>query len=183
MSTEPTHTLYLLLGSNMQPQEHLCAAVRELARYGRIRAVSSVWESKPVGFLDQPNFLNAAVMLETPLSLEAFRRQSVVEIERKLHRIRHPHNVNAPRTIDIDVVLFNRERRIDAEHKIPDPAILQHAFVAKPLAEIDPDYIHPETGGTLAEIAASFDDGSGEIWPRPDVVLPGGKAWYEKGRE
>jgi len=97
---------YLSLGSNIEPERYLPAAVQRLARFGQIRAVSHVWQTQPVGLVDQPDFLNAAVLLETPLSAAALRQQVVARIEQDLGRAR-TGNKNAPRTIDIDIVLFN----------------------------------------------------------------------------
>ncbi|MFQ5617079.1 MAG: 2-amino-4-hydroxy-6-hydroxymethyldihydropteridine diphosphokinase, partial [Anaerolineales bacterium] len=147
---------YLSLGSNINPEKNLPAAVKLLARYGAIKAVSSVWETAPVGFTEQANFLNAAVLLETSLSAQHLWEKAICEIERGLKRVRIK-NKNAPRTIDIDVVLFNRDILSFGHHKIPDADILERAFVAIPLAEIAPEYDHPEVDQTLAEIAAQFD--------------------------
>jgi len=173
MSDERLNTVYLLLGSNIQAEENLPAAVWALSRCGTIAAVSRVWESPPVGYLDQPNFLNAAVKLRTPLSPSELWADVIARIERELHRVRDPENVHAPRTIDIDLVLFNRERLRSGNHRIPDPDLLTKAYMAVPLAEVDPDYVHPETGQTLAEIAATHEDEARTFRRRPGVDLAG----------
>jgi len=162
---------YLSLGSNVEPEHNLPAAVARLARFGHVRAVSTVWESAPVGLVDQPNFLNAAVLLETEFSAQALREQAIAEIEAALGRVR-TENKNAPRTIDIDIMLFNRDVLQVGRRHIPDPEILERPFVAIPLAEIAPDYIHPETGQTLQQIARPmWWDG---ITRRPDVIMRSG---------
>jgi 2-amino-4-hydroxy-6-hydroxymethyldihydropteridine diphosphokinase len=161
---------YLSLGSNIEAERHLPAAVAQLARFGRVKAASTVWQSAPVGFTDQPPFLNAAVLLETPLSARALREHAIAQIEADLGRVR-TENKNAPRTIDIDIMLFNDDVfSIDHRH-IPDPEVLERPFVAVPLAEIAPDYVHPETGETLKQIAARFDVSAAEMQRRDDVVL------------
>ena len=109
MDKRVVNRAYLSLGSNIEPETHLPSAVRKLAAYGRVAAVSRVWETAPVGFSDQPNYLNAAVLLETTLSAREICLEAIPQIERDLHRIRNPENKNAPRTIDVDLVLFNRE--------------------------------------------------------------------------
>jgi 2-amino-4-hydroxy-6-hydroxymethyldihydropteridine diphosphokinase len=146
---------YLALGSNIEPEKNLPAAVRLLSEYGELRAVSSVWETPPVGDSDQPNFWNAAVLLVTPEPAETFHVRVIRPLEQQLHRVRTA-NPNAPRTIDLDLSLFNDQMLTLAQHRIPDPDILTRAFVAIPLAEIAPTYRHPQTGQTLAQIAEKF---------------------------
>jgi len=163
---------YLSLGSNIDPEVHLPAAVRELSHYGRVVRTSRVWQTPPVGFAGQSDYLNAAVLLETPLSPADLRDNAIDAIERRLGRVRDPQNVNAPRTIDIDIVLYNRDVIVVGNRRIPHPDLLTRAFVAIPVAELDPEARHPETGQTLAEIAAALRAGVPEMHPRPDVQLP-----------
>lgn len=168
------HAAFLSLGSNIDPEGNLPAAVRELQDCGRIVAVSRVWETPPFGYADQPNFLNAAVKLATRLAIGDLRAATAA-IERKLQRVRDPANVNGPRTIDVDVVLFDSETTT-APIPLPAPEILQHAFVAVPLAETDPGWIHPGTGRSLSEIAARFGDAMQTMRVRDDVVLVSGES-------
>lgn len=162
---------YLALGSNIRPEANLPAAVNLLAERGRVTAVSNVWESAAVGDPDQANFLNAAVLLNTPLSAEELKRTVLAEVERALGRVRDETNKNAPRTIDVDLVLFNREVRCLGTGRLPDPDILRRPFLAVPLAEIDPGYVHPADGRTLEEIARSVREQSPVLIARPDVRL------------
>lgn len=155
------------LGSNIRPEQNLPAAVRELRSAGEILAVSSVWESAAVGFPDQANFLNAAVLLATRLPIEELKQTVLRPIEEKLGRVRDPGNVNAPRTIDLDISIFLSP----AESLVLDDEILTRPFVAVPLAEVLPDFVHPETGQTLAEIARSFKFPNAELRLRPDCNL------------
>lgn len=171
MSKRNPHRAYLALGSNIDPKQNLPAAVRALERYGRIAAVSRVWESAPVGFRAQPNFLNAAVLLETALSARDLCEGAVPSVERMLNRVRDPGNKNAPRTIDIDLVLFDREVFAVGSRKVPDPDLLTRAFVAVPVAEVDPQYVHPEVGRTLEDVAGSFSNAEPPLIARPDVDL------------
>ena len=80
-------------------------------------------------------------------------------------------NKNAPRTIDIDIMLFNNDVLTAGHRHVPDPEVLERPFVAIPLAEIAPDYVHPETGQTLKEIARQFDPAKTGMRRRDDVVL------------
>ena len=84
--------------------------------------------------------------------------------------VRDPHHKNAPRTIDIDLSLFNHDVLEFAGHRVPDPEIEKRGFVAVPLAEIDPDYLHPIEQRRLAEIAAALASQSA-LRLRPDVRL------------
>lgn len=160
---------YLVLGSNIEAELYVPAAATELQAYGAILIASRVWETEPVGFTEQANFLNAALLLETELSVDQLRNQAIPDIEHALDRRRDPNNGHGPRTIDIDIALFNDE--IIARHDIPDPDILQRRFVAELLAEIAPDYVHPLTRQTLREIADSLRDSVSGMWPRSDVLL------------
>ena len=161
---------YLSLGSNIDPERNLLATVRELARYGRVVRVSSVWESPPEGVADQPYFLNAALLLETPLSAAELKERAIAEIEAHLGRKRSVDR-NAPRTIDIDIMLFNHDCLTLGRRTIPDAEVLERPFVAIPLAEIAPDYRHPVTGETLAVIAGRFDPLRAGMTMRDDVEL------------
>ncbi|GAB4574533.1 MAG: 2-amino-4-hydroxy-6-hydroxymethyldihydropteridine diphosphokinase [Anaerolineae bacterium] len=152
------HTVHLSLGANIAPEANLRACVRMLQARTRVIAVSPVYETVPVGFSAQANFLNAAVLLQTELAPEAFREAVIVPIEAALGRVRDPRNKNAPRTIDLDIALWD-EAVFDFGAKpwhVPDPDIVRFIHVARPLADLSPDYVHPEDGRTLAAIAASL---------------------------
>lgn len=172
MPLEPlrtNHEAYLILGSNIDAERNLVCAVSELEEYGRVQAVSQVWQTQPLGDRNQADFLNAAVLLHTPLTADRLKLDALAEVERKLGRVRDPLNVNAARTIDIDVALFDNSV-LEIEHRhIPDPDILTRSFVAITLAEIAPDYVHPELGRTLSSIAEGFDPH--ELVLRSDIQL------------
>jgi 7,8-dihydro-6-hydroxymethylpterin-pyrophosphokinase len=93
-------------------------------------------------------------------------------IEKTLGRVR-TEDRNTSRTSDIDLLLFNRETLQLGERRIPSPEILERPFIAIPLAEIVPDYVHPETGRTLSKIARSLNPRSAGMRRRADVVLLG----------
>lgn len=168
----PLHQALLSIGSNIEPERNMQAAVRELARYGRVVRVSAVWQSPAEGASGQPDFLNAALWLETPLSAAELKETAIAAVEAYLGRVRSPDR-NAPRTIDIDIMLFDDDRLAIGRRRIPDPEVCERPFVAIPLAEIAPGYRHPETRETLAEIAARFDPAAAGMRLRKDVVLAG----------
>lgn len=159
---------YLSLGSNIEPETNLLKAVERLAAATRLQAVSSVWETKPVGLADQPNFLNAAALVATPLPAALLKSNVLATIERDLGRVRQA-NKNAPRQIDLDIMLFNQDILEVGRRRIPDPEVLERAFVAVPLAEIAPAYVHPETGQRLQEIAGQFSNVAADMYLRPDI--------------
>ena len=171
LQVPPMNRAYLSVGSNIAPEKNLPDAVRLLCKYGKLRSSSSVWESPPIKGEDQPNYLNAAVILDTPLSAATLRHQAIAHIETLLGRVRHPHDIHAPRTIDIDIMLFNHNIIRLAHRQIPDAEIFQRGFVAITLAELDPEYIHPQTGQTLAEIAGGFIAEDSQLTLRSDVQL------------
>ena len=145
------HRAYLSLGSNIEPEHYLRAAIAELrARFGTL-IVSPVYRTAAVGF-DGPEFLNLAVGLDTDLDARA--------LDAWLHSLEDRHGRRrdqpryASRTLDVDIVLFDDAIVDGPGHlRIPRPE-LREAFVNVPLADIAPDARDPETGLTIAEIRA-----------------------------
>lgn len=146
-----TNRVLVSLGSNINPEHNLKAAVQRLASRFRLRAVSPVYETTPVGKTDQPDFMNAAALVETDLDA-AELKQALQAIEQELGRVR-TDDKNAPRTIDLDISLFNDQALEVGSRRIPDPDILRHPHIARPLADLAPQLRHPETGQTLQAIA------------------------------
>ncbi len=165
-------TAYLSLGSNVDKEYNLPAAVRLLAEHGRVLAVSAVYETAPVGNPDDPSFFNGAVALETSLQPAALKQQVLAVIEQQLGRQRSA-DPNAPRTIDVDISLFDDAILDLGKRHIPDPEIVRFPHIAVPLADLAPDYRHPETGETLAQIAARVTAAAGQpLLRRADIFLP-----------
>ena len=98
------HHIFIALGSNIDKEKSLPLAIRLLGEVCRITAISSIYETIPVGLLDQPNFFNAAVLIETELNAPQLKAGVLDTIERRLKRKRVADK-NAPRTIDVDIVL------------------------------------------------------------------------------
>lgn len=153
------HQVYLSLGSNIQPEINLPRAVELLSGHGMVRRVSEAWESEAVGS-DGPNFLNTCALFITPLSQTEVKEQVIHPIETKLGRKRSADK-NAPRTIDIDVVLFDEQ--------LCDAKFWKQAFVIIPLAEIHPEYQNSITQEKITETAARLRQ---EVWmeTRPGVL-------------
>lgn len=152
---------YILIGSNVHKKTNFPRALRRLGAIGTVLAISSVYETAPVGMQAADSFYNGVVLLETELGAHTLKRALRI-IEAQLGRVR-TDNPYAPRTIDLDVVLFNHDIINDDDLHIPDPLILQQPFVALPLAELAPRYVHPADGRTLAEIAQAFGKHPGGV--------------------
>lgn len=150
------NTAYLSLGSNIEPVANMVRAVERLAQATTLIAVSTVWECPPVGLIDQANFLNGAAIIQTNLSANELKTTILRPIERDLGRVWQADK-NAPRPMDIDIMVFNRDSLQLGNRQIPDDELLYRAFVAIPLAELAPNYRHPQTEQTLQEIAAQFN--------------------------
>ena len=162
------HRALIAMGSNIQPEANLPAAVSRLCEIGVVVGTSQVWQSKPVGFSQQDDFCNAAATVLTdmpPLEL----RIALREIERSMGRVRDPANKNGPRTIDLDIACFDRLTIKKDQWQIPDPQIAERAFLAVPLAEIAPHEIVPGIGDQLSTIAARL--GSQSLVLRSDLRL------------
>ena len=133
------HKAYIGLGSNMaNPVAQVRGALDELAHLpsSRLLAVSSLYRSAPVGKLDQPDFINAVALIETDLTPQDLLK-SLLEIEHYHGRVREYRN--GPRTLDLDILLYDDLQCNDAHLTLPHPRMHQRAFVLQPLCEIAPD--------------------------------------------
>lgn len=164
--------IFLSLGSNIEPVANLRSAVQLLTGLGQVVAVSSVWQSAAVGYEDQPDFLNAAVMMLGDLTPAMVYRDWIQLIENKLERRRDPLNKNAPRTIDVDLSLYGDATLEVLGRAIPDEDILTRPFVAVPLAEVDGEFTHPQFGRSLRDIAHGFE--AAKLTRRTDISLDEG---------
>ena len=137
---------YIGLGANLdEPEQQLRAGLRELALLPetRVAAISSLYRSAPVGFLDQPDFVNAVARLETALPARVLL-DALLRIEQRRGRVRG--FTNAPRTLDLDLLLYGDEEVTEPGLTIPHPRMHERAFVIVPLTEIAPDAIVPGRG-------------------------------------
>jgi 2-amino-4-hydroxy-6-hydroxymethyldihydropteridine diphosphokinase len=149
---------YIALGSNLGDRgERLAEATDRVARLGRIAAQSSVYETEPVGYHDQPPFLNAVLSLETksePIAL----LEGLLEIEREMGRDRSGGVRNGPRTVDLDLLLMGDAVVNTSQLTLPHPALAERRFVLEPLAEIAPELEHPQSRKTMAALLAQLPD-------------------------
>jgi 2-amino-4-hydroxy-6-hydroxymethyldihydropteridine diphosphokinase len=150
-----THRVYLTLGSNVEAARNLPAGLAYLRPHG-LAAISGVYQTPAVGTRDGRPFLNAAVMLFTESPPAEFKLDVCRRIEIQLGRIRRPDDKWAPRTIDLDIALWDDAVLTVLGSPVPDPDIVRHLHVACPLADLAPDLVHPVDGRTLSEIAAGL---------------------------
>jgi 2-amino-4-hydroxy-6-hydroxymethyldihydropteridine diphosphokinase len=145
--------VYLSLGSNLEPRRHLSAAIRELREHFGALVVSPAYRSAAVGF-EGAEFVNLAVGLDTEMSPEALNDW--------LHALEHRHGRRrdvprySDRTLDIDIVFYD-DQVLDGPGHLQIPRNeLQHAFVLRPIADIAPDFRHPVSGRSMADLWAAF---------------------------
>ena len=150
------------------------SAVSFLRQNCTVLALSPIYETIPVGLLNQPNFLNAAVLIETDLTFSAFKYTICRQLEQKLKRVRVADK-NAPRTIDCDIVLFNDEIFKCDGNSIPDPEIYKFPHLAVPIGRLLPTQKHPQTGESFTQIAETIlkkatanNNGTPPIWERQE---------------
>jgi 2-amino-4-hydroxy-6-hydroxymethyldihydropteridine diphosphokinase len=153
------HHAYLNLGSNIEPEINLVKAVQLLQDYGKVKEISNAWESKAMG-MDGPNYLNACLQFISPIIQSQLKETVIRPIEAQLGRQRS-ENIYTPRTIDIDIILFDDEPY--------NYRFWSFAFVIIPLAEIYPAYRNPKTKEYVTQTADRLRK---EVWmkKRPEVL-------------
>lgn len=151
--------VYLGLGSNMGDRRaNLSGAITALSERVDVVKISSVYETEPVGYEEQPLFLNAVCLVRTdigPLQLLSL----VKGIESDMGR--ETSFPNGPRVIDIDIIMYGDLVVVDPELTIPHPRMAERAFVLMPLVEIAPDLVHPFIGESVGELLLRVDGRDG----------------------
>ena len=147
----------IALGSNLGAREqNLQQAIDRVATLGTLHAVSSFHDTTPVGYLDQPRFLNAALLLDTALSPIALLH-ALLAIEQTMGRSRDGIPAKGPRLIDLDLLLYGQQVLHTPELTLPHPALHERAFVLLPLAEIAPGWLHPILHRTIKELTGLIE--------------------------
>ena len=152
-------TAYLGLGSNMgDRQSNIDKALDFLSQRLRIGKVSSIYDTEPVGNVEQPRFLNLVCEVYTILAPIALLTVGKA-IESKLGRVQG--RSNAPRPIDIDILFYGDQVIETPVLVIPHPRLMERAFVLVPLAQIAPELVHPVNGKTVKELLAGLTEVQG----------------------
>jgi 2-amino-4-hydroxy-6-hydroxymethyldihydropteridine diphosphokinase len=141
------------------PEATLAAAVRRLESLGRVVCRSSLYSTEPVGFAGQPRFVNAVVALKTELEPRELL-DGMLRIEREFGRDRAAGFPNGPRTLDLDILLFDGLRINEPGLLIPHPRLAERAFVLVPLHEIAPQARDARSGRTVSQLLHSLGTGS-----------------------
>jgi len=146
---------YLCLGSNLGAREkNLTWALSLLSQEVNLKKVSSIYETEPVGYKEQPLFLNLVCCITTNLNPGGLLRLAKT-IESKMGRI-PSGQINSPRPIDIDILFYDNQIIKTKDLTIPHPRLPDRAFVLVPLAEIAPELVHPELGKSITELASNI---------------------------
>jgi 2-amino-4-hydroxy-6-hydroxymethyldihydropteridine diphosphokinase len=159
-------TAFLALGSNLGDRRHnLESTIERLEAAGvRVPARSSIYETAPQQFLDQPWFLNQVLEAETSLFPIQLLRLTQ-RVEREMGRDRGPAAIpKGPRLIDIDILLYGQAAVDTPQLVIPHPAMLERRFVLEPLVEIAPGLRHPVTGKSFASLLPSVKSQQLRLW-------------------
>ena len=162
--------VFVGVGSNLGDREFLIRkAIEELRDLPHtvVVRVSSLYDTDPVGVEEQPAFMNAVVWLETGLQPRELLWQLLL-IEKRMGRVRTQRW--GPRPIDLDLLFYGKGIIDEPDLQVPHPEAQRRAFVLIPLAEIDPEFVHPSTGEPIRKLLRRLD-------PNPPV-RKGGRFWY-----
>lgn len=154
----PRHEAVLCLGANIDPEINMQRAIALLRNRIYVAALSTCYEAEAIG-TSGPNFLNMAVTIATDLNAEEIKTQVIGEIEAALGRVRTADKY-APRTIDIDIIVF--------DGVVLDTSLWKRAYIAKTCGELMPGLSHPETGETIAQVGTRLSEGQ-QVFPRLDL--------------
>jgi 2-amino-4-hydroxy-6-hydroxymethyldihydropteridine diphosphokinase len=147
---------YIALGANLGDRErHLQSAIAALRQLTMVEAVSSFYETAPVGLVEQPDFLNAVVALRTWLPPQELMN-ALLHIEQQHGRDRNVSVPKGPRTLDLDLLSYDNLVLETPSLTLPHPALAERRFVLVPLVEIAPQWRHPVCGKTAAELLAEL---------------------------
>lgn len=162
--------IFVGVGSNLGDREFLIRkaveSLREIPQTTVIR-VSSLFDTAPVGEVEQPAFLNAVVWIESGLGPRELLWHLLL-VETRMGRVRTQKW--GPRPIDLDLLFYADEIREEPDLQIPHPEAHRRAFVLLPLLELDPDFVHPVTGETIRKLVKKLP-------PHPPVTKSG-RFWY-----
>jgi 2-amino-4-hydroxy-6-hydroxymethyldihydropteridine diphosphokinase len=148
---------FVSVGSNIGPENNVRSALHLLGEHAVVRAVSTVYVTEPIGPGNQPPFYNCVVEIETVLPPLDVKYRLLRRVEASLGRERTADRY-APRTIDLDLILYNDAVLTSDELTLPDPDILERPFLAAGLRELAPGLVLPGSGVSIEAVAARLPD-------------------------
>ncbi len=146
---------FVAIGSNIDPEGNIRKAIRALASEVRIIGMSTVYLTEPEGRPGQPRFYNLVIEIETSTPPRELKYQVLRGIESGLNRKRTDDKY-APRTIDLDLILYGDVLEQSEDLSLPDPQILERPFLAIPLAELSPNLVLPGIGLDIRQVIGSL---------------------------
>lgn len=146
--------VFIAVGANIDPEQSITRALGQLAARVRVTGVSTFYRTAPLARPGQPPFLNGVWRIETSIPPRPLKFDHLRAIEQCLGRIRTEDRY-APRTIDLDILLHGDTVIDEPDLKLPDPDIYTRPFVQRPLLELHPDLVLPDTGRALADVTAA----------------------------
>jgi len=150
------NSAFISIGSNLGDKIGNCkTAIEEIAAFAKIVKVSSLYETDPVDYEEQPNFINCAAEIRTDFSPHKLLTNLNL-IEEKLGRVRTEKW--GPRTIDLDIIFYDNQVIKDDNLIIPHPRAHLRRFVLEPICEIAPEFIHPLLKITVTELLNKLED-------------------------
>lgn len=159
--------VFIGIGSNIDPEENVRSAVRYLAELVEVKAISTFYRTEAEGRPDEAPFYNGVLEVDTDIHPSKLKRSVLRAIEDRLGRVRVEDRY-APRTIDLDLLVYGDLVGRSGELRVPDPQIATRAFLAIPLYELAQDLVLPDSGKSIRAIAESLSlDG---MEPLPDYT-------------
>lgn len=146
---------FIGIGSNINPEENIPRALRLLKDAVQVVGISTFYRTEALERRELPAFYNGAIAVETDLPPRDLKFRILRAIEQRLRRQRSEDS-HAPRTIDLDLLLYDELVLDENDLVLPDPDILRRAFLAVPLCELAPEMILPGDGRSICAIAAGF---------------------------
>jgi dihydroneopterin aldolase/2-amino-4-hydroxy-6-hydroxymethyldihydropteridine diphosphokinase len=163
-------TAYISIGSNIHPAENILQSLRLLIIQVQITNISMVYLTEATERPDQPNYYNLVIEIETVLSPFELKQEVLRQIETGLGRER-TLDKSAPRTIDLDLILYADLVIESDELTIPDPQILTRPFIALPLSELAPELLVPKYNVTAKELAVQMQVHTMQVLAEYTVLL------------
>ena len=146
---------YIGVGSNIEPESNIADALTRLSKHVDITGISSFYKTAPLLRENQNDYLNGVWQISTSISPDELKIEVLRRIEKELHRNRESDKY-APRTIDLDILLYGDMVMQEDDLTIPDPDICKRSFIAFPLLELNPDLVMPDTKAPLINLLGAL---------------------------